>query len=250
MHPRWPLVIAANRDEFEQRASSGPQALNQQPLVIGGRDEVAGGTWLAVSERRFVVAVANRRDAGKHDPMRRSRGNLVLETARMADVAGVRRFMKSVDPREYNPFIFVCADARAGFVAHGADDGTGFVEITPGAHAVTNWELDSDVVPKAARAKLKAREAGIAGIDDPTRLVSHLRQALSDHAEGPGGLDGGLCVHRPKQHYGTRSSWIILLGAQPESMGLYYIEGHPCEGTLSDVTHLLRGVSARSVEVQ
>jgi hypothetical protein len=158
--------------------------------------------------------------------------------------------MKSIDPRAYNPFIFVCADARAGFVAQGADGGTGLVELTPGAHAVTNWELDSDAVPKAARARLKAREAGIAGIDHPTRLASHLHQALSDHADGPGGLDGGLCVHRPKLHYGTRSSWIILLGSQPQSMCLYYIEGHPCEGAPSDVTHLLRGVSARGMEAK
>src|ERR1700680_2706214 len=62
--PDFPIVIAANRDEFEGRPSTGPQRLNEQPLVGGGRDEVAGGTWLAVSELGLVVALTNRRGAG------------------------------------------------------------------------------------------------------------------------------------------------------------------------------------------
>ena len=250
VHPRWPLIIAANRDEFEGRESTGPQVLDSDPIIIGGRDEVAGGTWLAVSERGVLAAIANRRGAGEHDARKRSRGTLVIEAARAADVGAAKTLASRIDPAIYNPFILLVADAAHGFVAHAGDDGLRLAEVSAGAHAITNWDLDSKRTLKAARALRIAQETDIcgrtrnAGPDEPADLVVALHHVLSDHAEGPGGLDGGLCVHRPALEYGTRSSWIVLLGSTPRETCAYYIEGHPCEGVPSDVTHVLRGVAA------
>ena len=83
------LLIGANRDESPGRPSAGPARLRERPMVVGGRDLVAGGTWLAVREGRFVAALLNRRppaavsggDGGDgSDPMR-SRGLLCLDAA-------------------------------------------------------------------------------------------------------------------------------------------------------------------------
>ena len=44
-HPKYPLIICANRDEFHQRPT---QAMHvwQQSKKLAGKDLQAGGTWL------------------------------------------------------------------------------------------------------------------------------------------------------------------------------------------------------------
>ena len=54
VHPKWPLVVAANRDEFYSRPTAGPQRLVSDPVVFGGKDLQAGGTWLGVTPRGFL----------------------------------------------------------------------------------------------------------------------------------------------------------------------------------------------------
>ena len=50
--PGLPLVVAANRDEFYARPASGPTLLASEPRIVGGRDLLAGGTWLARERAR------------------------------------------------------------------------------------------------------------------------------------------------------------------------------------------------------
>ncbi|HEY0094574.1 MAG TPA: NRDE family protein, partial [Archangium sp.] len=49
VHPEWPLVLAANRDEFHARPATGPRVLLESPLAVGGRDVERGGTWMGVT---------------------------------------------------------------------------------------------------------------------------------------------------------------------------------------------------------
>ncbi|HEX3113322.1 MAG TPA: NRDE family protein, partial [Candidatus Eisenbacteria bacterium] len=68
-------VLGANRDESPERATQGPGILVASPRVIGGRDLVAGGTWLAIRDARFVTALMNRRPhPGDPTDALRSRG--------------------------------------------------------------------------------------------------------------------------------------------------------------------------------
>ncbi len=247
-HPRWPLVVAANRDEFEERASTGPQVLVRDPLVVGGRDEVAGGTWFALRQMGLLIALANRRGAGRHDPGKRSRGRLVLDLAASADLDAAADRARSIDAFAYNPFIMLVADPHAGLVVSGGEDGLRVDELRHGRHAITNRDLDSSATPTASRARAIVRRTDISQFGDSEALAGMLEDLLRDHAPGPRGLDGGLCVHRPADGYGTRSSWIALVGADPPVTRLYYIEGHPCEGTRSDATHLLRGIAPENVK--
>jgi len=77
--PGLPLAIAANRDESPGRPAEGPRVLAAG--IVGGRDLLGGGTWLAINRSGIVVAITNR-----HRPARTaaswSRGQLVLEAAR------------------------------------------------------------------------------------------------------------------------------------------------------------------------
>lgn len=79
---RWPVLLAAVRDEFADRAWDPPGAHwpGTAAHLLGGRDRVSGGTWLAVDPvRPAVAAVLN----GvllppPPDGVRRTRGSLPL----------------------------------------------------------------------------------------------------------------------------------------------------------------------------
>ena len=244
-HPHYPVIIAANRDEFEGRPSADPMRLSERPLVAGGRDEVAGGTWLAVSERGIIVALTNRRGAGRHDPTRRSRGLLVLETARRDSLDEICGALRAIDPHAYNPFVMIAIDPREGVVVQAGEPGLDMADIPDGVHAVTNWAFDEERHPKSLRALELARTFDVAG-SDAAALAERLHTLLADHAPGERGMDGGLCVHRPEDRYGTRSSAIVLLDPDGRTK-FFYGRGHPCENGLIDVSALLaREDSARA----
>lgn len=247
-HPRYPVVVAANRDEFEGRPSTDPLRLSEQPLVAGGRDEVAGGTWLAVSEHGIILALTNRRGAGRHDPAKRSRGTLVVEMARHRALDEIDAALRAIDVAAYNPFVLVALDSNAGVAARAGDDGLQLTAIADGVHAVTNWEMDDQRHPKSRRALQLAAAVDIYAGDD-LALVERLHRLLADHAPGASGNDGGLCVHRLQERYGTRSSAIVLLDATGNAR-LYYGRGHACENRMLDVSALLRREDSASAAVE
>src|SRR5947207_16007276 len=81
-HPEAPVVIAANRDERYARAAEAMQVLRASaPRILGGRDVLANGTWLAVNEHGVYPGVTNRPAPTGRDPPRRPRGELPLTRA-------------------------------------------------------------------------------------------------------------------------------------------------------------------------
>ena len=75
--PGAPLIVAANRDEFYRRPAVTMTTLRDaDPRVLGGRDELAGGTWLAVNEHGVVAGLTNQPAPGGRDLTKRSRGEL------------------------------------------------------------------------------------------------------------------------------------------------------------------------------
>jgi uncharacterized protein with NRDE domain len=71
-----PLAIAANRDEDHARPSIAARFWDDAPEVFGGRDALAGGSWLAITRGGRWAAVTNLRGSAKR-PDSRSRGALV-----------------------------------------------------------------------------------------------------------------------------------------------------------------------------
>ena len=64
VHPDYPLVVAANRDEFYARPSTPLGRWPDAPQVIGGLDLEAGGTWLGITESGRFAAITNVREPG------------------------------------------------------------------------------------------------------------------------------------------------------------------------------------------
>src|SRR3954470_2727081 len=76
VHPEFPLIVAANRDEFHARPAAPAVFWQDQPAILAGRDLEARGTWMGVSRSRKFAAVTNYRGA-KEPRAVESRGALV-----------------------------------------------------------------------------------------------------------------------------------------------------------------------------
>jgi uncharacterized protein with NRDE domain len=77
-HPDFPLVIAANRDEFYARRTRPAAWWGQAVSLLAGRDEESGGTWLGINRRGRVAMLTNVRAPLERNPHAPSRGLLVL----------------------------------------------------------------------------------------------------------------------------------------------------------------------------
>ena len=58
-HKDFPLLVAANRDEFYKRTSEASHFWPDKPNILAGRDALAGGTWLGISKQGRFAAITN-----------------------------------------------------------------------------------------------------------------------------------------------------------------------------------------------
>ena len=75
----WPLIIAANRDEMNNRKFLSPgRYWKDKPHIFAGKDLLAGGSWLGVNDSGVVAAIMNRINCLGPMENKKSRGELVL----------------------------------------------------------------------------------------------------------------------------------------------------------------------------
>jgi uncharacterized protein with NRDE domain len=242
LHADYPLVVAANRDEFYHREARPPQRL--APGVWGGVDVEKGGSWLGSSEAGLFVGLTNQRAMAPASPRLRSRGEIVVRALSSGSVAAACALLQAIDPAEYNPFNLFVADAHRLVVAYARPEGLTIEEPGPGLHVLTNDVLGSPYFPKAGRAAALAGPA--LGRRWGEGLGEGLARALADHerpaevAQPPGGaLPAALarelqavCVHT--EGYGTRSAALIVTD---ETGLIHYLfaDGPPCVTPFVDV---------------
>jgi len=229
--PGWPLVVAANRDEFLARPATPPQLLREAPpRAFGGRDLTAGGTWLGVAETALVAGILNRRTSTPPDPRCRSRGLLCLDALACRTAAEAAARVAAEPAGRYNSFNLLVADVTAAFVvSQPAGRPPTATLLDPGLHLLTNLDVNDPTCPRIAASYQRFAMAGDAfAIErDVDRFVGNLRAILADHAtaldpRGP----GSLCVHAGP--YGTRSSSVLLLPASGRPIGYFHADGPPC----------------------
>jgi uncharacterized protein with NRDE domain len=109
-HPRFPWLLATNRDEFQNRLAEplGWWAAGDGLRVLGGRDRSGGGTWLGLRGDGRLAWLTNVREPGRFESGLPSRGALVVEAlqAPQADAAWLAR--AAATPR--NGFNLVVAE--------------------------------------------------------------------------------------------------------------------------------------------
>ncbi|HET9051401.1 MAG TPA: NRDE family protein [Candidatus Dormibacteraeota bacterium] len=228
-----PVLLAANRDELIARPTHAPGVLREAPRVAGGRDAVAGGTWLAVSAAGRVAAVTNRR-AGLRDPSRRSRGELPLLLLD-AEPGSAATVIAGLDPSRYNPANLLDATVDRVLVGQLEGERATVAELSPGVHALTTVDVDDRRDAKVARL-LAGAEAILARGHPAEEILVRLERLLEDH--GPGRLAGpdAACIHGDV--HGTRSSSSVVLWA--DGRVTYRVApGRPCEHPRADLSALL-----------
>ena len=236
--PAHPLVVAANRDEFLARPAAPPGLLVTDPFrAVGGRDLLAGGTWLGLSEVGLVVGVLNRQSPAPPDLRRRSRGHLCVDLLGARNAAEAAARVAGEPAARYNPFNVLVADADAAFVATASARAAPRVApLAPGLHLLTNLDVDDPTCPRIAASHrgFAAAGAAFARNGDIDAFVARLRSVLADHAtaldpRGP----GSLCRHLAD--YGTRSSTVILVRAEGGALHYFHADGPPCRTRLAPV---------------
>ncbi|MDW8478639.1 MAG: NRDE family protein [Xanthomonadales bacterium] len=215
VHPRWPLVLLANRDEFHARPSAPAAPWAEDPRILGGRDLLAGGTWLAVRADGRFAAVANLRGGGPARG-RRSRGELVADFVRGEDPPS--RFLARVASRlaDYAPFNLIVGDGEELRWLCSAGPRAG--RLGPGLHAFANTP-PGERCPKCRRllealgarlASGTAASRGAAGA--PRRSPTAPRRRASPRAPGRVRRRRGSSRRSwsSASDYGTRASTLLL----------------------------------------
>ena len=154
-HPEAPILLAANRDELIARASAPPGVLNRDPLIVGGRDLVARGTWLAIAATGSICAVTNRHPATgppqPPDPARSSRGEIPVSLLSDVPPDGVAARLAGLGQGRYNPVNVLWVSAERALVAHVDDTGpVRVIDLEPGLHVLTTGDVDDAGRPKVA----------------------------------------------------------------------------------------------------
>ena len=230
------LLLGANRDESPDRPTEEPGILVASPRVVGGRDLLSGGTWLAIREGTFATALMNRRPVpgDTRDPKTfRSRGLLCLDVAAQGgtpDASHLDIALRLVDRDAYAPctLVGVGLDGEAWAL----QTGIGPPRIQPiarGWHVITHQDLDDAGEPRTRWIYEDIREKRPATVDQAVELMSeHLR------SHGKGGAPE-VCLHRDT--FPTVSSSLIALGeGGPRYL---HAQGSPCMNAYRDETSLL-----------
>ena len=211
VHPRFPLILAANRDEFLERPTEPAHFWKDAPDILAGRDERAGGTWLGITRTGRLAAITNYRDLRRNFPTGPSRGLLVREAlehgidpSATKIYAGFNLIYGSTDHLRYHNNI------------QGTD-----AAIIPGIHGLSNHFMDSPW-PKVVKAK---QELGKLLETPDAELPDALFQLLTDDAIAPDDElpDTGLSLDMERAvssifisspSYGTRCSTVVLVDLQ------------------------------------
>jgi uncharacterized protein with NRDE domain len=241
MRADLPLVVAANRDEFLARPTTAMTVLVDAPRIRGGRDLVAGGTWLAIHESGMVAGLTN--VPGARDPSLRSRGELPLFL--VGDGWGlaprprtaVARFAATHRPRDYSPCWLLVGDATSLFhVDMSAGDAPAVRELPPGLWILENRPLEPASVK--ARAVARALDPTRAATLPPDALLAALQQLLGSRAAPPPEDDPrppellAPCVHAGP--YGTRSASITFVGPDGPPR-LWSADGPPDSAAFTEI---------------
>jgi uncharacterized protein with NRDE domain len=185
-HPDYPLIVAANRDEFQARPAAPAAFWDDQPQILAGRDLEARGTWMGVSRSGRFAAVTNYR--GGHEPRAaESRGALVSRFLTAPEKPA--SYVDSLRKNLYSGFNLLACDGEELWWTSNRDGAPR--RLDPGIYGLGNALLDSDEVEPAKRAFAKALE--------PAPAVETLFAVL-----------GKFRIVNPE--YGTRCSTVLLRG--------------------------------------
>lgn len=227
MHPAYPLIVAANRDEYYARPAKEAHYWEDAPQVYAGRDLEKMGTWLGVTRSGRFAALTNYRAPGEMRAGLRSRGELAADY--LTGHEPPEAYLRQVDGRahEYPGFNLLAGDMDALYYYSNREGS--IRALAPGIYGLSNHLLNTDW-PKVERGKQAlSRIVAEGGTDEglADRLLVLLRSAerAPDRLLPATGVP--LEVERmlspifiESEGYGTRCSTIVLMSGRET----YFVE--------------------------
>ncbi len=213
-HPKYRLVLAANRDEFYARPSAPAHRWPEAPGVLAGRDLEAGGTWLGVSERGRLALVTNYREPDRRAAGRRSRGWLTRDFLLGSEPPAAYLKRVLAERNAYNGFNLLVGDTET--LAYGSNRRDGVEVLSPGHYGLSNHLLGTRW-PKVHRGLERFEQLLQTDAIDPEALLALLadRTPAPDETLPKTGLGYEWerrlsAIFVVTSLYGTRSSTVLL----------------------------------------
>ena len=155
-HPDFPLVVAANRDEYYRRPTAQAAYWTDHQHILAGRDLECMGTWLGVTRSGRFAALTNFRDPRERKTDAPSRGHLVSDF--LASDLDPPSYLDAIrlGAARYNGFNLLAGDADGVFCYSNRESTV--QALSPGVHGLSNHLLDTPW-PKLASAKIAFAKA-------------------------------------------------------------------------------------------
>jgi uncharacterized protein with NRDE domain len=228
-HPRYRVVVAANRDEFHARPTAPMAPWTDGPPIVAGRDLQAGGTWIGVDAQRRFGLVTNFRELARPRHTAPSRGRLVPGFLGAPLRASTYLDTLEADAQGYAGFNLLLGDGEQ--LVYGSNRAERFATVLePGLHGLSNHLLDTPW-PKLRRVRDALRDwiarapadAAGAGWERESADAEWLMQVFADRerAIGPHDPSSGLSPEWERTlsapfvlhpEYGTRCTTVLLVG--------------------------------------
>jgi uncharacterized protein with NRDE domain len=212
-HPDYPLVVAANRDEFFARPTAAASFWPDHE-ILAGRDLKDSGTWMGVTRSGRFAALTNYRDPELHRDGAISRGSLVADFLSSDETPLSWLREQSVGATEYNGFNLIAA--AGGELAWASNVTNDCQVLAPGVYGLSNHLLDSPW-PKVQTARSALANA-LAALPDHQPLFDLLRDDTIHPDEQLPRTGVGIEWERllssafvKAPGYGTRSSTLVLM---------------------------------------
>lgn len=143
-HPNYPLIVAANRDEFFNRPTLAADFWHSHPYILGGRDLLAGGTWLGISTQGRFAALTNFRQASDlqgRNAQLRSRGEITSNF--LQQHIAPQNFLRQLDTEsdQFSGFNTILGDTDRLF--YYSNKSKQIVDLSPGIYGLSNGLLNS-----------------------------------------------------------------------------------------------------------
>ncbi|MCU0450527.1 MAG: NRDE family protein [Bernardetiaceae bacterium] len=218
LHPRYRLVLVANRDEFYARPTQAAHWWAEPPGLLAGQDLTAGGTWLGLTRTGRWAALTNYRDPAQFGRAARSRGE--LPTGYLAGSQPPAYYLAQLHPQAatYNGFNLLVGDQDQLYY-YGNYQGQ-VRPLAPGLYGLSNHLLDTPWYKvETAKARLHQQLAAPELTAETLLDLLHLPQPPPDEQVQRTGLPlakermlAPLFIASPD--YGTCSTTSLLIDHQ------------------------------------
>lgn len=145
-HPKYSLILAANRDEFYSRPTAIANFWEDAPQILAGRDLVAGGTWLGITKKGRFATITNYREPFAESGIK-SRGLLTKDFLEGQDYS--ENYLRKIEAgkNDYSGFNLLVGDfsqEQNEIFYFSNRDANGIRKLSSGIYGLSNHLLDTN----------------------------------------------------------------------------------------------------------